>query len=83
MNENENGNKEKNVTQTELITRKKYHVSMVSKVDIKANQILKEQMVEYKNPGTGIPYKDSTKVIGRYAKFNIPKDTLLKFEMFT
>ncbi len=77
------GNKEKNVTQTELITRKKYHVSMVSKVDIKANQILKEQMVEYKNPGTGIPYKDSTKVIGRYAKFNIPKDTLLKFEMFT
>ena len=48
----------------------------------KANQILKEQMVEYKNPGTGIPYKDSSKVIGKHAKFNIPKDTLLTFEMF-
>ena len=76
------GNKEKNVTRTELITRNKYHVSMISKVEIKADQILKEQMVEYKNPGTGIPYKDSGKIIGKYAKSNIPKDTLLKFDMF-
>ena len=36
----------------------------------------------YKNPGTGIPPKDSHKIIGKTAKIKISKDTLLNEKMF-
>lgn len=72
----------KSVSKTEWITRKKYHVSMVSKKLIKFGEILTENLVEYKNPGTGIPYKDAHKIYGKKAVMDIPKDTLLSVELF-
>lgn len=35
-----------------------------------------------KRPGTGMPPKDLTKVIGRIARVDIPKDTLINLQMF-
>ena len=61
---------------------KKYHVSMVSLVDIKQGDILTADKVEYKNPGTGIPPKNSHKVIGKKAKIFIPAQSLIILEMF-
>ena len=39
--------------------------------DIKIGEILEENMIEYKNPGTGIPPKMANLVIGKKAKENL------------
>jgi sialic acid synthase SpsE len=76
------GNGEKNVSETEWITRRKYHVSMASIEAIPVGKVLTEDMVTYRNPGTGIPYKDAPKVLGKRAKMDIAKDVLLDIGMF-
>jgi sialic acid synthase SpsE len=76
------GTGEKYVSETEWITRKKYHVSAVSLVEIVADEILTEKHIAYRNPGTGIPFKSTHKIIGKKALKNIPADELLSFEMF-
>lgn len=72
----------KYVSETELITRKKYHVSAVSSVEIAAGDVLSEKHITYRNPGTGIPHKDIYKILGRKSKERIPLDILLSSEMF-
>ena len=74
------GNKE--VSNTEWITRHKYHVSMASLKDIPKGIELTENMVSYRNPGTGIPAKDAYKIIGKKALHDIPADELLNLDMF-
>jgi sialic acid synthase SpsE len=76
------GTGEKNVSETEWITRHKYHVSMVSSQDILKGDELIVDMVSYRNPGTGIPAKDAHKIIGKNALQNIPADELLSLDMF-
>lgn len=76
------GSGTKEISETEWITRKKYHVSMVSNVEIGKGQILTEDLVVYKNPGTGIPAKSAHLVLGKVAKNNIPKDVLIDKKMF-
>jgi len=76
------GNGEKHVSTTEWITRKKYHVSAVSLSTIGAREILLEESITYRNPGTGIPRKDIHLIVGKKAKKPIPEDTLLTSEMF-
>ena len=76
------GTGEKNVSETEWITRHKYHVSMASSQDIPMGSELAVDMVAYRNPGTGIPSKDAYKIIGKKALKNISADELLSFEMF-
>jgi sialic acid synthase SpsE len=76
------GTGEKNVSETEWITRNKYHVSMVSSQDIPIGKELTASMVTYRNPGTGIPSKDSYKIIGKKALQAISADKLLSLEMF-
>lgn len=76
------GNGEKHVSDTEWITRKKYHVSMVSSVNIAKGAVLTEEMVSYRNPGTGIPSKDAHKIIGKVSVQDIERDELLTIEMF-
>ena len=39
-------------------------------------------MVTYRNPGTGIPFKDSYKVMGRKAIKNIKANELISLDMF-
>ncbi len=76
------GSGEKNISETEWITRHKYHVSIVSLQDIPAGTELTVDMVTYRNPGTGIPAKDAHKIIGKKTIGSIPADELLNFEMF-
>ncbi|GAB6095730.1 N-acetylneuraminate synthase family protein [Desulfatiferula olefinivorans] len=76
------GNGDKFVSKTEMITRDKYHVSMVSKKEIKAGTILDKSMICYRNPGTGIHAKNSHKILGKKAVKDLPEDILLTNEMF-
>ena len=76
------GNGEKRVSQTEQITRDKYHVSMVSNRIIKKGEPLTKNLITYKNPGTGIPKKNEKTVLGKLAKYQIEADILLKEDMF-
>ena len=72
----------KKVSSTELITREKYHVSMVLSESINKGSILEENMIDYRNPGTGIPPKDAHSIIGKTAKHDILSDVLLNRNMF-
>jgi sialic acid synthase SpsE len=76
------GTGQKNVSETEWITRRKYHVSMASVGEIAAGTVLTEAMVTYRNPGTGIPYKLAHTVLGKKAVRAIPADELLSPDMF-
>jgi sialic acid synthase SpsE len=76
------GTGEKVVSETEWITRRKYHVSMASSSEIPAGTVLTESMVAYRNPGTGIPYKLAHTVMGRRAVRTISADELLSDDMF-
>lgn len=55
--------------------------SIVSKVKIKKNQIVHKSILVYKRPGTGISPLDETKVIGKYAKRDIPANRIIKLNM--
>ncbi len=72
----------KSVSDTEKITRNKYHVSMVSIRDINEGEYLTKEMFEYRNPGTGIPPKEEKNYLSKKIKQFIPSETLIKSEMF-
>jgi sialic acid synthase SpsE len=76
------GTGKKVVSDTEWITRRKYHVSMASAGEISAGAALTEAMVTYRNPGTGIPSKMAHTILGKRARKNIPADELLTSDMF-
>ena len=76
------GTGKKIVSETEWITRNKYHVSMVSSQSISKGAVLSVDMVSYRNPGTGIPAKDAHKIIGKKATKDIGEDELLSLGMF-
>lgn len=72
----------KSVSETEWVTRHKYHVSMTSSQGIPLGAELTADKVVYRNPGTGIPAKNAYKIIGKKALHDIPADELLSLEMF-
>jgi sialic acid synthase SpsE len=76
------GSGEKIVSDTEWITRRKYHVSIASSQAIISGTKLTEEMITYRNPGTGIPSKNAFKIIGKQAKIDISNDVLLDYDMF-
>lgn len=76
------GSGKKEVSDTEWITRKKYHVSMASSGPIPAGTSLTEKMITWRNPGTGIPTKMAHTVLGKKAKKDIPADVLISADMF-
>ncbi len=76
------GTGKKSISETEWITRRKYHVSMVSAVNIDVGQTLTEDMITYRNPGTGIPCKKAHTVLGKKAINKIEIDELLSEDMF-
>ena len=76
------GTGEKDVSETEMITRHKYHVSIASAQEIREGDVLTEDMIVYRNPGTGIPPKNAHLVLGKKAKATISADVLLSEDMF-
>jgi len=75
------GTVEFGIVSGESVTRDKYKVSMVSNQDIVKGRLITDQLVTYKNPGTGIHPRDAERVIGKKAITDIAEDTLIKPDM--
>lgn len=75
------GTGEKGVSDKEMVTRDKYHYSVVSRSVIQSGEVITTDMLTTKNPGTGIPAKDIDLVVGRTAVVNIDEDILLMESM--
>jgi len=71
---------EKKVHDEEKQIREWAFRSVVSIKDIKENEIITQDMVWTKRPGTGIPSKEIHKVIGKRAKKAISKNSLISWE---
>jgi len=76
------GSDKKKVSQVEKITRDKYHVSMTSSHKLYKGEILKESMVIFKNPGTGIPPKSAKNYYGKAINQDIEESSLILPKMF-
>lgn len=75
------GNGSKFVSETEMITRNKYHVSIATSRSIKAGEVITKDMIRYRNPGTGIPAKHESLILGKKAVADIDEDVLMALEM--
>ena len=73
---------ERNITNVEVVTKNKYHVSAISNNRINKGDVINEKDIIYKNPGTGIAPKNVHLILGKKAKCNIEEDVLLDLEMF-
>ena len=71
------GSDTKQVLNNEKENRLKLRKSIVSIVDINKNDIINENMIGIKRPGTGLPPKEFENVCGKKAKSFIPKDTVI------
>lgn len=67
--------------ESELEVRDVARRSIVAKVDIIEETNIKEDMLSFKRPGTGIPPTDIMRVVGMKAKVNIKKDELIYYEL--
>ena len=67
-------------TKTDLKQSKIYFKSLFSKVNIKENQIIEENMLLSMRPGNGISVEDIDKIIGSKARKNIRKKAKLKMK---
>lgn len=76
------GSGRKVVSETETVTRRKYHVSIVAAVDIAPGTIVTAAMLTLKNPGTGLPASRLSSIVGRRALGAVAADTLVTAEMF-
>ena len=56
--------------------------SLSSKRDIEKDSILREEDVELRCPGTGVPWPQRDCIIGRRAFRDVAKHTILKVEDF-
>jgi len=71
------GNEERVVSEAELNQRKKMRRSVVATRDLKAGDIITEEDLDVKRPGTGLPPEMMTKLIGTVVKEDVECDTLL------
>lgn len=76
------GDGKKRVLKSELLTRKLARRSLVAKYDIKKGQKITEKLLIPKRPGTGIPPYQINKILGKKAKKNIVKDSILRIRDF-
>jgi len=63
----------------ELARRDEYRRSIVAARDIKAGEVIAEDALDFRRPGTGIAPEAADSVIGMVAVCNIPADALLSF----
>lgn len=75
------GQTEKTVLNCELVPRREARRSLVLTRDMKCGEILTEDCVMAKRPGTGISPKDMEIVMGRAVKMDLPEDTVLTWDM--
>jgi len=58
---------------------KVFRRSLVAEIKIPQNTVITENMLGVKRPGTGIPSLAMDKVIGKKAKINLAKNTIIKY----
>ena len=75
------GSEEKTVLPCEAVPRREARRSLVLTRDMKAGEIITENDVMAKRPGTGISPQYSEIVIGRPVKQNLSEDTVLTWDM--
>lgn len=76
-----NGRMNKQPLICEAHTQKEIRKSIVANADIKKGDIIKEEDITFKRPGTGISPSKVDEVCGKTACRDIPKDSLIYFEM--
>lgn len=76
------GNRYKVVSQDELEKREKFRRSATSARDIKEGEIITDQDIVYRRPGTGITPVEAKWLIGRKARQDISEDTTLLWDYF-
>jgi len=76
------GKFKKTVLKCEVENREKLRKSLVARLDILKGTKVTEDFLTSKRPGTGIPPSKISKIIGKIAQKNIPKNTILKKDMF-
>ena len=75
------GSERKTILKCEEVSRKQARRSLVAKRDIRLGEVIDEDMIAFKRPGTGISPKDVDIVIGRKAICDIEKDVVLTWDM--
>ncbi len=68
--------------ETEMTARKNARRSIVAAVDIQSGETIREEMLTFKRPGTGISPARIEEIIGRTAKVLIREDSILMDRMF-
>ena len=76
------GTGEKSVSDEEMITREKYHSSIVSAQAMRKGSIISREMLTVKNPGTGIPSSRISSLLGKTVTTDIREDVLITEDMF-
>lgn len=76
------GNGELKCLDTEGAARSNARRSIVANCDIKKGEIITEDMLTFKRPGTGISPDKLAEVVGKKAVIDIDDDTILQREMF-
>jgi len=76
-----NGQYDKIPLPCEAESRKQARRSIVAKVKINKGSTIKEEMLTYKRPGTGISPNQIEKVIGKKAKTDIQEDEILSYDI--
>ncbi len=56
--------------------------SIVAAKDIKKNDVITEEMIDYKRPGTGLPPEAVSYIVGKKAVRNIPYDEIINLTDF-
>ena len=76
------GEKEKKLLHSEEIARKNARRSIVLNYDVVNGQVIKENMISAKRPGTGISPINWNEVVGKTVTQNLKKDHILSWEDF-
>lgn len=66
----------KNEEKSKFVSRK----SIVAKVDIKKGQVITKELIDYKRPAKGLPPKVINYIIGKRAREDIKKDSIINFD---
>ena len=78
-----NGFKNKQPLICESFSRKNVRKSIIAKDDINSGQKIEESDIEFKRPGIGIPPSQKENVVGKIAKKNIKKGSLIEYDMLS
>lgn len=75
------GNGQLGMSDLEMEVRQSARRSLVCKVDVSAGTQLTEGLLSLKRPGTGIPEDEMATMVGRRTRMDIPRDTILAWNM--